>query len=331
MRRLAGLAALALWLTGCVTAPVAPLPAAPVPAGPAIAVEARPAEPTQTVFGAFAFAGGLVLTSPQTSRLHGLSDMVIGPGAVLTAVSDSGGDLVRMRVVLDGAGRLAGVDSASLSDQANEAGQPLGGPEGDAEGLAVLANGDRLVSFEQVPRILLYPAAAGPPRRAPSPDDIKGGNDGMEALGADPDAGPDAYIVGEEYTGRTWTCRISTRCMPGPTIALEAPQAITSVKPLSGGRRAWLIRAFHYVGTYSVQRVRITDRSGAVLDELVLDSRQVRDRITPQSAFVDNFESLAAEERPDGSVRFYLLSDDNLGANGQRTLLVAFDWRPERR
>jgi hypothetical protein len=31
--------------------------------------------------------------------------------------------------------------------------------------------------------------------------------------------------------------------------------------------------------------------------------------------------------RADGSVRFYLLSDDNASA-AQRTLLLAFDWRP---
>ena len=29
----------------------------------------------------------------------------------------------------------------------------------------------------------------------------------------------------------------------------------------------------------------------------------------------------------DGGVRFYLLSDDN-GSSSQRTLLLAFDWRP---
>jgi hypothetical protein len=42
---------------------------------------------------------------------------------------------------------------------------------------------------------------------------------------------------------------------------------------------------------------------------------------------VDNFEGLAAVPRTDGSVRFYLLSDDN-GLAHQRTLLLAFDWRP---
>jgi hypothetical protein len=42
---------------------------------------------------------------------------------------------------------------------------------------------------------------------------------------------------------------------------------------------------------------------------------------------VDNCEGLAAVLRPDGGVRFYLLSDDNALAS-QRTLLLAFDWRP---
>jgi hypothetical protein len=42
---------------------------------------------------------------------------------------------------------------------------------------------------------------------------------------------------------------------------------------------------------------------------------------------VDNFEGLAAVPRPDGGVRFYLISDDN-ALPVQRTLLLAFDWRP---
>ena len=42
---------------------------------------------------------------------------------------------------------------------------------------------------------------------------------------------------------------------------------------------------------------------------------------------IDNFEGLAAVPRPDGGSRFYLISDDNRAAS-QRTLLLAFDWRP---
>ena len=42
---------------------------------------------------------------------------------------------------------------------------------------------------------------------------------------------------------------------------------------------------------------------------------------------VDNYEGLAAIPAEDGSVRFYLLSDDNFQSS-QRTLLLAFDWKP---
>ena len=42
---------------------------------------------------------------------------------------------------------------------------------------------------------------------------------------------------------------------------------------------------------------------------------------------VDNLEGLAALPQRDGSIRFYLISDDNF-SKLQRTLLLAFDWRP---
>ena len=44
---------------------------------------------------------------------------------------------------------------------------------------------------------------------------------------------------------------------------------------------------------------------------------------------VDNYEGLSAIPAKDGSVRFYLLSDDNFQSS-QRTLLLAFDWKPAR-
>ena len=43
----------------------------------------------------------------------------------------------------------------------------------------------------------------------------------------------------------------------------------------------------------------------------------------------DPFEAIAAVPAKDGSVRFYLLSDDNFQSS-QRTLLLAFDWKPAR-
>nr|QQZ51185.1 hypothetical protein JKL49_08720 [Phenylobacterium glaciei] len=42
---------------------------------------------------------------------------------------------------------------------------------------------------------------------------------------------------------------------------------------------------------------------------------------------VDNIEGVSAVPNKDGSTRFYLISDDNF-SNSQKTILVAFDWKP---
>ncbi|WP_201721669.1 hypothetical protein [Caulobacter sp. B11] len=64
------------------------------------------ADPTQGSVGRFVYAGGLAVTSPDTSRLHGLSDLKINAEGALLAVTDDG-DLFEARLVLDDA-RSAG-------------------------------------------------------------------------------------------------------------------------------------------------------------------------------------------------------------------------------
>src|SRR6185436_20920582 len=101
------------------------------------------------------------------------------------------------RLVLDDAGRLVGLADGRVTQLTGEDGAPLSDKtDADAEGLALFANGDRLVSFERRGRIWLYPAAGGSPRPVPMPLVSMPPNGGMEALGADPNAGADAYVVG---------------------------------------------------------------------------------------------------------------------------------------
>jgi hypothetical protein len=320
VRRTAVGLGLLLALAACAAPGLGPPP--PV-AGPAIRVEAR-REPLDrsnlgvTRIGRFGYAGGIELTSPDSSRLRGLSDLKVWPDGRVLAVSDMG-DLLEAHLVLDARGRLAGLREARLRPLTDEDGRPLpalGKNEADAEGVAELANGDRLVSLEGDHRILLYPAAGGPPRRAPAPPESFPGNLGMEALAADPQAGPDGYLVGGEASGRTWTCRLSGGCVEGITVAKPPEAGLTATAPLPGGRRAYLLRSFSVTtGVRVVLRIAAAD--GATLDELIL----------APPLTVDNFEGLAALPRPDGSLRLYLLSDDNFSSL-QRTLLIAFDWRP---
>lgn len=325
-RPVAGALSAALALGACTALPAHPVTAAhPVAAGPQIAVHAsavpltsdRGRQPTHV--GAFAYAGGVELTSADTARLHGLSDLKVWPDGRLLSVGDEG-DVFEGWLKLDTAGRLTGVTGGRLFPLLGEDGQPLsarGKRESDAEGIAELADGDRLVSLERDDRILLYPAGGGPPRRAPSPDATFPDNLGMEALAQDPATGPDAYIVGGEASGQTWRCRLSSGCTADALVAKPGEFGLTAVAPLPGGGRAYLLRAFNVLQGVRIT-LRIVGADGATLDELKL--------VAPLT--VDNFEGVAALPRADGSLRLYLISDDNF-SKLQRTLLLAFDWKPQ--
>jgi hypothetical protein len=313
-------AASALALALCACAPLQTPPTAPVAAGnritvAAVAVPLNPQDPAQSNIGDFRFAGGLELTSPDTARFHGLSDMEISPSGELSAISDEG-DLLVAQLTFDSAGRPTGLTDASLTVLRDLDGKPLQGKlDADAEGMALLSNGDRLVSFEQRHRIWLYPADGAPPRAVPSPDVKFPDNGGMEALSAAPNLGPDAYVTAGEDSGETWICRLSAGCARGPTIAKPAEFGVVAVRPLPDGRMAWLLRAWDPVrGSRNALVIHGQDGEIARMD-----------MARPMS--VDNYEALAAIPRQDGSIRFYLLSDDNFQSS-QRTLLLAFDWTP---
>lgn len=311
MRGAGAVLGLALALAGC--AQPAALPKAPVAAGGGVTVATRPVELGAARIGDFEFAGGVVLTSADTSRLHGLSDLKLIGGEQLLAVSDEG-DVFTARLRLDPAGSLVGVSDARIDGLAGPDGGPLQGKvEADAEGVAMLANGDRLVSFEGHHRILRYPAKGGRPVEAPMPQASLPANDGMEALAAAPASGRDAYLVGAEATGQTWICRQT--CAAAFSVALPADFGLTAATPVPGGGWAVLIRAWDAL-------------RGNRIALIVLDAggREVTRAELARPLVVDNFEGLAAQPGPGGAIRFYLISDDNF-SNKQQTLLLAFDWR----
>jgi hypothetical protein len=313
-------------------APAPNLPEHAVPAGAGITIVAKPVaqrtdgqseievcadgKPGDPPCGTWTWVAGFDLTSPDTSRLHGLSDLKL-IGDKLWAVSDEG-DLLQARLVLDARDAPTGLADAQLTSLTDLDGHPISGHklEADSEGLAILANGDRLVSFERNHRIWLYPARGGPPRPAPSPAVAFPDNDGMEALAQDPARGADAYVVGSEDDGRTWLCRLSSGCQEGPQVPLPKEFALTAVTRLSGGRSAWLLRAFD-VAHGARAEVLVTDAAMREIDHLRLE----------RPATVDNMEGIAAVERPGGAIRFYLIADDNF-SKAERTLLLAYDWTP---
>ena len=283
--------------------------------GTAIEIAATPVvlnseDATQSTIGAFIYAGGIEIRGVGTARLHGLSDLKVLSDGHLVAVTDEG-DFFEARIVTDTRGRLSGLSDGRLRPLIDQDGTPLREKfRADAEGLALLPNGDRLVSFERDHRIWRYPAGNGTPRPAPAPDAAFPENAGMEALAAYPFAGPNAYLVGSE-PGEVWLCDgldgcretdLGTRVQPG--FGLTAIDAYGSEGALGLLSRAYdPIRGIRIAVTL-VKQPALGVLRGQVIDELTMSA--------PLTS--DNFEGLAIVSRPDGALRLYLLSDDNFSA-----------------
>jgi hypothetical protein len=313
------IAALALLAAACADRSVRAT--GPVQAGPWVTIVAEPvaADPTRpdrVDFGRFRYAGGLALTASDSNRLHGLSDIRVLPDNRILGVTDEG-DLFEARLRLDAGGRLAGLDRARITPLQAPGGGPLDGKlESDAEGLALLKDGSRLVSFERRHRILLYPADGRPPRQVNSPEAAFPPNGGLEALSADPARGPDAWLAGGEESGELWTCALRTPCRSLGTLPKPFEFGLVAVTPLPDGGMAYMIRAWDPLRGARIALI-LRNAAGAEVDRLEL----------ARPLTTENFEGVDVLPGKDGGLRFLLASDDNFSTE-QRTLLLAFDWKP---
>lgn len=311
-----GLTLLALLAVGaCATesARMAPL-AEPRPGWEAIAVsyEATPLRAPRYRSGPVRFAGGVALRSDDP-RFGGLSDLRLDAAGGLVAVTDAG-DLLTARLVLDAAGRLRGVDQVRLRRLADLDARPISDKvRGDAEGLAILPSGDVLVAFEREHRIWSYGRdAADRPVPRPHPAHAFAANEGMEGLVGDGAVG--WYVAGEG--GGFWYCDpvdcVERAAPPEPPVTGYRPTGL-ALDNQTGG--LLMLERFYEAPIDTRMRVRRIDRNGRVKEELL---------VLRLPATVDNFEGIATTLNPDGSLRVYIVSDDNFSPS-QRTLLLAFD------
>lgn len=285
-------------------------------------VPLNPRDPSARSIGSFVYAGGIEIKAVGSTTLLELSDLRIVSGDRLVAVSDHG-NFFEARLLFDGMDRLSGLADTRVIPLVDERGRALDGGDADAEGLEVLPDGGRLVSFEGAHRIWLYPADGSAPRPMPQPDRPFPANEGMEAITRYPAAGRGAYLVGSEG-GTIWRCNLSATCSETAFGALVPSGFGLTALSVFGedGAFAMLGRAYDPVRGARI-RVRLVTTTGApegrTLDEMTMAA--------PLS--VDNFEGIAVVPRPTGGIRLYLVSDDN-GSPEQRTYLLAFDWQPPR-
>ena len=267
------------------------------------------------------FAGGIEIVAGAGSPLHSLSDLKLTGDGGFVSVSDVG-DLVRAELRLDARGRLIGIDEPRARRLTQTDGTPISDKqEGDSEGLALLPDGELLVSFERDHRIMNY----GPLAALRSPVEVRKpafpfpDNDGMEGMAV----APRGWRVNGE-SGGVWDCSIAvcavvtappTPLIPDSDFRITGMDRDPAVSPGAG----WFVVQRAYAPPFNararIRRMAADGTLGPVLVELKLPGT------------TDNFEGVAAETRngPDGQVtRLYILSDDNFNAV-QRTLMLAFD------
>ena len=225
-------------------------------------------------------------------------------------------------MALDAQGRPTGLNDMAV--------RPLTDPDGqalipkylaDAEGLAILPNGELLVSFERDHRVWRYDREGRWLGERVIPDFPFTENEGMEGIAA---AGDDAFWVSGE-NGGNWlcgagACEASADSMAADSLPDDVLRPTSLIVDPNRPDRVWVLqRAYH--SDRNTNTIGITQR--IISDDTV---RWVGVATFTAPATVDNFEGIAAVRRPDGGVRLYILSDDNFNP-GQRTLLLAFDVR----
>ena len=285
-----------------------------------IEITATPLAP-ETFEGAkldgLSFHGGWHLTSDEPN-FGGLSGLAVAADDTLLAVSDNGA-FVWINMADQGPSGLGAI--AYMRDQKSRLLD--GKSSADAEGLE-LAGGLALVSFERDHRVLAFDlercgASANGTLVARIPEAPFGAgrkipeNNGPEALALYPAdelvAGLEApdgdrAIVGHIGEGTADFSERLIRPAGGKLTGLDGMDGtlfalFRNYSPLLGNRID--IHA-HQLGNPTPQRLAALKRPFPV----------------------DNFEGIAATQLEDGTVRLYIISDDNFSER-QRTLLMAFD------
>ena len=317
MIRPAGLL-LALALAGCSAL------AQGSPQGAPIRVEGRalpldPGDPRRERVGELVYAGGLQLSATGTSSFGGLSGIDVDEGGRFVSQSDTGA-LVRGRLRLDGAGRLAGVDDATLQLLTREDGSAFGRKmDADAEDVT-LTPGGYAISFEQDHRVERFRDGVRGSVGQTTPPELqkRPRNAGLEAL-----AWRDGRFYEGAEDGEIWRCDGE----PGGSCA-----SVMATSPFAGFKLTGLDAAGRgFVAVYrAVDALNGWRAIVAWLEPASADgsgpwrARKLAELGRPLTR--DNMEGIAAVPHADGrGFRLYLVSDDNF-YSFQRTLLLAFDW-----
>ena len=315
----------------------------PYPIDPVLHLRVSPVplstkDPGRSTVGGLRYRGGLVVRSA-LPLFGGISDLrVIDSGRRVVAVSDCGSSFVaQMRY--DEHGTLTGLAEAQLRPLVGPGGRSLGAEEKDAESLARAPDGAFVVGFEQRHRLWRYPPGGDPlglppdPLAAPPGSGLLDPNEGMEAVLSLEDG---RLVVFTEAVRPGGRAALGWMEKGAVWVEFELPLAYADDAPqepfrptgaalLPGGDVLLLERRYPPVAV-RIRRIR----RAALENHEDLEGTELA-RFAPPLT-VDNFEGMDVGPAPDGSLRVFLISDDNdcakaghrHGTSAQRTLLLSF-------
>lgn len=279
-------------------------------------------DPERVQNGALRYLGGFELTSPDR-RFGGISGFELTADASrLVGVSDRGYWIV-IDLLHDPAGRLLGVETATVHPLLSGDGDPLSGRLGDAEDVARLPGGGWLVSFEHEHRVAIFaqPGAREQPGPKPGGLETSPPNGGIEAMAALPDG--TIVALGEKPTRASGTFRGWVLAAAGETSRTLTYATVdgfqpTGLSPLANGDLIALERRFSLLTGVAARLVRIPASALSGADGPIRTTELARFGGT---IVCDNFEAVAVRDLPGGGAAIYIGSDDNYSSN-QRTLLL---------
>jgi hypothetical protein len=297
MRRLA-----ALWLFLVLVAPAcaedASWTAREVPLGP----DQKPG----ALVGKLRFKGALTLASPDR-RFGGLSGIQVDRNLHATTISDRG-YFVEFDLVEDADGMLVGASAPTIETMTDASGAPLRGNDRDAEDVAVLPDGQRLVVFERNARLGWFPpGSARQMRTASLLDLVPGSNEDIESVVPLPDG--KVFLIAEAIGPRHGVLSAWIG-LPGSWASLEYHRFASDVSGaalLPGGDLLVLERAPNPLTGFHSRLMRVP--AASLRPGGVLQGERLIELAPPGIA--DNFEGIATRPLPDGRTAIYLVSDDN--------------------
>lgn len=276
------------------------------------------------------FMGGLELDGP--ADFGGLSDFVVDENNHLLAITDQG-RWFETDLIFDPAGFLQQISNSKISHMLDEKGRVLRDKRhGDAESLTRLAN-QYLVGFELRHRLWLYPGApeiaTSMPKKVSLPSPLRDApsNGGLEAMTKLADG--QVLLFTEQLTdlngNRVGRVLDQDLADLGPIyLTPERDFQPTGLTSLSNGDVLLLERSYR---PQTGVRLRI---SRLAKDLIKIGQVLEREEIARLEGMmnIDNFEGIAQQPLPDGSIRILILSDDNFNPL-QRTLLLTFRYTPQ--